>query len=306
MVSYFSQNLRSVVWRAEIQGGIATDLQARAASALHPKPLTNERFRIIELYAELLHSSNMASLNRPPGTGPTYSTEGVLSGGLDSLEALGEAIDGDRAGEDEPISENQVTKARELPVSTGSTDASMSDVSEDDVSLEELDDITPSQSPTASRTLDPPELNPPPPSQADVARLRDVMTSESRPSPSESSDVASVSHMAQAATTAAPSIASDSVADAKPAQETGDEKLTPGDKLKKKYLEYQVIPTVVDLFFEHPHNDFSHHVIYDILQQVLNGRLIPSLNRDLAIQLIKEARLLERVMDAYRVNDRLA
>jgi SIT4-associating protein SAP185/190 len=288
------------------------DIQARSASSVYAKPLTNERFRIIELYAELLHSSNMSILNRVPGTGPTYSSEGVLSGGLISLEALGEAIDGDRAGEDdEPIVEDQVTQARELPVSTGSTDTSMSDVSEDDVSLDDVEDMPSPQPPSSNPTPDLQEHHPPPPSQADVARLRDVMTTESRPTPSETSDVdmASVSHMAVAATTAAPSVASDTDSvrgDPSTIKSSSDDRLAPGERLKRKYLEHSVIPAIVDLFFEYPHNDFAHHVIYDILQQIMNGRLSPCLNRDLAVQLIRDARLVERVMDAYRVNDRLS
>jgi SIT4-associating protein SAP185/190 len=65
------------------------------------------------------------------------------------------------------------------------------------------------------------------------------------------------------------------------------------------------LPTVVELFFEYPTNDFMHHVVYDMLQQVLNGRLGPGLNRELVIELIREAKLIERVLDAQRLNDEM-
>jgi SIT4-associating protein SAP185/190 len=46
-------------------------------------------------------------------------------------------------------------------------------------------------------------------------------------------------------------------------------------------------------------------VIYDLLQQILNGRLSPGLNRELVIEIIKEARIVERILDAQRANDSL-
>ena len=212
--------------------------QALTASASQPKPLTLERFRIVELYAELLHSSNMSILNRVPGTGPTYTSVGILSGGLAGLEALGEAIEGDRVGE----GDEQVTQARELPVSSGSCSLAGSEVSDD-----ELDDI---------------EVEAPrPPSEA------------SRHAPT-----------------------------VQPPSASGP--LAPGDRLKQIYIQHRVLPTVVDLFLEYPNNDFMHHVVYDLLQQILNGRLGPGINRDLVVDLIKEARLIERILDAQRLNDR--
>lgn len=281
-----------------------TDDQERAASVQHPKPLTNERFRIVELYAELLHSSNMAILNRVPGAGPTYTGQGVLHG-LDSLELLAEEID-KPGGAEELSPESEVTEARELPVSTGSTDASVS--GESDVASDDDDaDKTATPEAATSESVHPqPDAPLPAPSQADVARLRDVRDAE--PIDSTNSDMASVSHAAVATSTAAPSVSgSDHPTEgrAEPARSL-DSDLSPGDALKQKYLEYRVIPTVIDLFFEYPHNDFAHHVIYDLLQQILNGRLGPGLNRELVIEIIKEARIVERILDAQRVNDRIA
>nr|XP_018261596.1 uncharacterized protein I303_06036 [Kwoniella dejecticola CBS 10117]OBR83754.1 hypothetical protein I303_06036 [Kwoniella dejecticola CBS 10117] len=335
--------------------------QTRSASSAQPKPFTLERFRLLELYAELLHSSNMSILNRTPGTGPTYTEEGILSGGLEGLEALGEAIDGDQAGEDDNRNdENQVTQARELPVSCGSTDASLTE-SEDDVAsddeemlenidVEDVNDITPSNSPSASKILGLPASSeapasdnnpdiPPPPSPADAERLRDVMGIESKPySLSVVSELGAESNAAVANSSTAPSIASSSDIDnleqeptpssanldlpdstAAPVTSTptakpipppikiveDTSKLAPGDRLKKQYISNSVIPDVVQLFFDYPSNDFMHHVVYDILQQILNGRLGPGLNSELVVELMVKARLVERVLDAQRLNDRM-
>lgn len=52
-------------------------------------PLTQERFRLIELYAELLHCSNMALVNRLESEPrPLYNDDGALVGGLDALIAI--------------------------------------------------------------------------------------------------------------------------------------------------------------------------------------------------------------------------
>ena len=55
-------------------------------------PLTVERFRICELYAELLHCSNMSLLNRPEGVGPSYDEDGQIINTPDALELLAAAL----------------------------------------------------------------------------------------------------------------------------------------------------------------------------------------------------------------------
>jgi SIT4-associating protein SAP185/190 len=58
------------------------------------RPLTLERFRICELYAELLHCSNMGLLNRQGTNIPRYDERGLLEGGLESLDLLEAALAG--------------------------------------------------------------------------------------------------------------------------------------------------------------------------------------------------------------------
>ena len=55
-------------------------------------PFTLERYRIVELYAELLHCSNMSLLNRPANYSQMYDSEGRLQGGLGGLEELAHVI----------------------------------------------------------------------------------------------------------------------------------------------------------------------------------------------------------------------
>ena len=55
-------------------------------------PFTLERYRIVELYAEVLHCSNMSLLNRPANYSRMYDLEGRLQGGLGGLEELAHVI----------------------------------------------------------------------------------------------------------------------------------------------------------------------------------------------------------------------
>jgi len=117
-----------------------------------PNPLTAERFRIVELYAEMLHCSNMSILNRPLGSGPDYTTDGRLKGGLDALEQLGAALEGANSmGNDNDGVLNEVTPAKDLPVSSsGSTDCSLTgsddELEERDTLSEQIGDVnTPPQ-----------------------------------------------------------------------------------------------------------------------------------------------------------------
>ncbi|KAG8217935.1 Mu homology domain-containing protein [Butyriboletus roseoflavus] len=84
------------------------------------RPLTFERYRLCELYAELLHCSNMSLLNRCSEHDNLYDNEGRLQGGLAALEtlarviALGSSDEREREPSDEP--RDEVEPALELPV----------------------------------------------------------------------------------------------------------------------------------------------------------------------------------------------
>ena len=77
------------------------------------KPLTFERFRICELYAELLHCSNMAIFNRNVANGPHYDDYGRLVGGLDALTQLARALSDSEEAEE---TAEEAREADEIPV----------------------------------------------------------------------------------------------------------------------------------------------------------------------------------------------
>lgn len=113
-------------------------------------PLTFERYRICELYAELLHCSNMALLNRSSQFSHLYDAQGRLQGGLAALEELAQLVEVKEQDRNEMYENcDEIEPAQELPVSSAShgspslldSDEDMSDDepgSSDDEAMEEI------------------------------------------------------------------------------------------------------------------------------------------------------------------------
>lgn len=59
-----------------------------------------------------------------------------------------------------------------------------------------------------------------------------------------------------------------------------------------------------DLFVEYPLNNFLHNVVYDVIQQILSGRLEQGLNQALIVHLFKKCNLINRILDGqHRQNE---
>ena len=102
-------------------------------------PLTFERYRICELYAELLHASNMSLLNRPREFDHLYDASGRLQGGLSALEQLAQVIAMGAGGEpyeDDMDDEDggEVEPAHDFPVHNAQNDSSSLLDSDEDMS----------------------------------------------------------------------------------------------------------------------------------------------------------------------------
>ncbi|KAF0417991.1 SAPS-domain-containing protein [Gigaspora margarita] len=76
-----------------------------------------------------------------------------------------------------------------------------------------------------------------------------------------------------------------------------------GDILKSKFIEYRIIPTCLDLFFNFKWNNFLHTVVYDMVAQIFNGRMDIGYNKALAISVFTDGQLTKRITKAQRSND---
>lgn len=273
-------------------------------------PLTFERYRICELYAELLHCSNMSLLNRPSEFDHLYDSEGRLQGGLSALEELAQVIAIGSGGDDEADDideEEEMEPPHEFPVSAAHSSSidSDDDMSDDEPATsddEDMEDIavyeeprtrdgglpvtplerfpsaTLSSSPMQSPTLDPSSLTTP--------RRHDSGDSEVSLTRQRSRDSRRSSRRSLVE---------------RESKSSGSPVL--GERLKKRFLEANVASTLLDLFFEFPWNNFVHSVVYDFIHQILTGRIDTGYNRELTISLFRDARLMHRIIEGSQRND---
>ena len=221
------------------------------------KPLTFERYRICELYAELLHCSNMSLLNRPAEFEHLYDSEGRLQGGLSALEELAQVIaigSGNEQDEDglDDDENDDIEPAHEFPVSAAhdssslDSDDDMSGGSSDDDAMEDISmyeepnslsnsisslpetplerfpSATLSSSPMSSPSIDPNHLTPVQSRQDDLVRPR---SSASRRSSSRRSSRRSTVDQS--------------------APQAGPPTILLGERLKLRFLESNVASTLL-------------------------------------------------------------
>lgn len=312
--------------------------------------LTFERYRITELYAELLHCSNMALLNRSKDEGPQYSDDGVLLGGIEGLQTLARTLQGGDASSDsgEDHSPPGLEQGSASGVAKQEDEATTKqDVGSSDETQERSQDR---QSPDGSKG------DAPVPAAGERRHSRQATTAGGAGGngSEDTDDEALLSEVsldesqsgAGASATDADSSAPIDIAGAKQPEETSSKQLsgvggeeddeirsvlsnlsladltTPsphpsqppspldegrenviGDLLKRKFLDCNVVPTVLTLFFEYPWNNFLHNVVYDILQQFFNGRMESGLNRRLTLAVFEGGRLTEKIVEGHKINE---
>lgn len=246
------------------------------------EPLTQTRYCIAELYAEMLHCSNMILLNRESNVGPQYSSTGTLLGGIEGLQLLARTLQGD---DSDPLFDPN--EQSERPIEAEETKPTLTVEEEEDEPQKE-------------------------PSTTNSSNLLTVPSSGSISS--QSSDDSSGSDADNAnddedAKSIASALSSMSLADltaqfsSKPPSLSEDHiNATVGDLLKKQFFDYQVIPTLVELFLNHPWNNFLHNVVYDIVQQLFNGDMDAGINKRLTISAFNQAGLVDAILEGSRRN----
>ncbi|OCH93828.1 SAPS-domain-containing protein [Obba rivulosa] len=283
-------------------------------------PLTFERYRICELYAELLHCSNMSLLNRSHEYDHLYDAEGRLRGGLSALEELAQVIaigsGHDRDGDGMDDGEDEIEPAQELPVSSASHDSAslldsdedMSDDepgSSDDEAMEEIamyDDpqmLGQPHAPLVESPQEQPTSVSPPTSASPTSSSSSPLDIAAFPLQRQhtwSSDPGAGSPRPRSSSSRR-SLRRSMIADGPPGP------VVLGERLKQRFVETNVVSSLLDLFFDFPWNNFLHSVVYDLIHQVLTGRIDGGFNRELTIALFRDARLMHRIIEGSKRND---
>ncbi|EMD38130.1 hypothetical protein CERSUDRAFT_113278 [Gelatoporia subvermispora B] len=283
-------------------------------------PLTFERYRICELYAELLHCSNMSLLNRSHDFDHLYDAEGRLQGGLSSLEELAQVIaissGSDRDGDGMDDGEDEIEPAQELPVSSASHDSASLLDSDEDMSDDEpgssdddaMDEIGMDDEPHLLALSHPPVVESP---QEQPAIGSSPVSGSPSSTSSSSTDVTTFPQHNQHTWSPDPGASSPRPRSSSSRRslrrsmimEVPPGPIVLGEKLKQRFVETNVVSSLLDLFFDFPWNNFLHSVVYDLIHQVLTGRVDGGFNRELTIALFRDARLMQRIIEGSKRND---
>lgn len=70
-----------------------------------------------------------------------------------------------------------------------------------------------------------------------------------------------------------------------------------GDFLKIALFDTQIISNILAMFFKFPWNNFLHNVVFDIVQQVLNGSMDIGFNKFLAIDLFNRGDITNKIIE---------
>ncbi|KAI7832626.1 SIT4 phosphatase-associated protein-domain-containing protein [Gamsiella multidivaricata] len=266
-------------------------------------PLGFERLKICEMFAELLHCSNMAVLNSQPiisvsadGTIkiPTVSADQPIVQHSQTVKEEMEAIkssttDGENSvKEDLETGKIRATESTESTVETSkesnTDDADASKVESDPIKATAADDKESVAEPVKENGE---ELKEPTADNKGEAKSNDTAQSE-QPAPSTEvkSDIAQLEQATsslelddQATPRASPSPpvessttspVNDSTAATSGTTPQGDVSIPVGDFLKMQFVDHRIIPTCFDLFFQFPWNNFLHTVVYDMVHQVFH------------------------------------
>lgn len=286
------------------------------------KPLGFERFRICELYAELLHCSNMNLLNDPrgeevvrerdlervrvffPDRVAQFEADEAESQQISSEEIKEQVQTHDEAKDEvtnkakDDAKDDAKDGVKDGETSAGSEKAQPT--SDDGIGIgndedEDEDDTASVKSPAA----DPPYPSDPPSSPPAAAS---PLESPSPTTPEnetldyvENDDQQKLNVSELRGTALAESLRNEN--------KLLRERFAVGDQLKIALDDNKCIDSVVSLLFEFPWNNFLHNVVFDIVQQVFNGYIDHSYNKFLAINLFERAHITDHIVNGQRAND---
>lgn len=76
---------------------------------------------------------------------------------------------------------------------------------------------------------------------------------------------------------------------------------TVGDYFKIKLVDSTILQTIIGLFNKYPWNNFWHNVVFDVVQQIFNGRLDVGYNQFLIFELFRSCDITNLIIDSYNL-----
>lgn len=246
------------------------------------EPLGFERFKICELVAELLHCSNMALVNdmnaeqmvrkRDIERARIMKHHQEAEGEHSPLESPGIVVDAqDKPGEKDQhigkdLAENNEEASKKCSDNVVGTD---SNGTSQDHLLTDTKTVEASPETTSNTTT---EIHSP-------SVVSDDFQSLSLSRSNDSSDTPIV-------------IQSEAEIRSNPVI---------GDQVKIAFADTKIIDKIISMFFEFPWNNFLHNVVFDIVQQILNGPMDKGFNRYLTVQMFDTGRITALIIESEKL-----
>ncbi|KAG0232730.1 hypothetical protein BGW41_001741 [Actinomortierella wolfii] len=306
-------------------------------------PLGFERLKICEMFAELLHCSNMAILNSRPIISVTPEGEVIVptvqelqcqemqgSESVDTaIEEASRSTPIDNVAKDETRENTPSTKDDTATSESASTAAKEQETSKESTVTDKKEDLPEKTLETApAAATNNVEENKAKTEQDETPRdentPKDESNKEGGSTTRDDDDITPHAltpiHPPTTKRYMSPTIIS--ILTDSPMAETA--KIPVGDFLKLQFVDHHIIPTCFDLFFQFPWNNFLHTVVYDMVHQVFHrpmgdvGRpdmdgvfirpkeeqkVTEGWNRRLTISIFKDGQLTKRITDAQRLCD---
>ncbi|KAG0214778.1 hypothetical protein BGX28_001413 [Mortierella sp. GBA30] len=264
-------------------------------------PLGFERLKICEMFAELLHCSNMAVLNSRPII--SVSPDGTVRIPTVSLDC---------AFSQHQHELSRISSVSKSPNANGATKADLAHETQETDEAEEKESAKPvSNLAQTSDDLENGSSTPKGIGKGSITPTDDQTTPRASPSLGPTSTCLILMSATISTLAAADALEKDVM-------------IPVGDFLKLQFVDHRIIPTCFDLFFQFPWNNFLHTVVYDMVHQVFHrpmgdigrqdndGTYIPpkanqdlteGWNRRLTISIFKDGQLAKRITDAQRLCD---
>ena len=233
------------------------------------KPLGFEKFKVVELIAELLHCSNMGLMNSRKAEYMATKRNSLrynLSKQLeDALKDLDLSANGD--SDEDLVTDTHTSVSGNLTATITASSSPSSDLAP---SFDSTKPLSPQMS-TSHDDIQSSQSN----QQLDDLQQYDFYDQEEE-------DIMKIEEIEE-------------IFDIPYVNANQNEKLrnrpTIGDFFKIQLFDLQILPRIVKMFLQYPWNNFWHNVIFDILQQVFNGRMDYSYNSFLVYALFANSQI---------------
>ncbi|SSD61270.1 uncharacterized protein SCODWIG_03031 [Saccharomycodes ludwigii] len=243
------------------------------------EPLGLDRFKVCELVAELLHCSNMALLNEPRGEVVVYERDVIRQHNIDlfvhtsKLPILQVENKQQEIELDKGIANLTITGNPNIEEDNKSEPNKIDDNGAEDSKLiksEENSSSDDKEESTSSKNSDEDSDGGHNQNNVGFNNTHEVQE-EAQGQPHDSNEILDTEE----------SLRIDPVV---------------GDQLKISLQDYDIVSTIMKMLFTFPWNNFLHNVVFDIVQQILNGPLQEGYNKFLIADLFKKTHITQLIM----------